>query len=126
MRIAALITVIIVGTRPIRLAGAVEAVVSAYDRFTDAFAKEGKAPQRVEEGSEEAYLMACFHKARARGKLNSVESLRAALEGYKWLVAYFEQNDVDGMKDEAQICREMAELLPRRIEMVAAKKGAAS
>ena len=40
-------------------------VVELYDKFAKGFAdKEGAPPQSVEEGSEHAYLMAHFHKAR--------------------------------------------------------------
>lgn len=102
-----------------KLAPTVQLVVDSYAKFIDAFRKEGKLPDRVEEGSEQAYLMAHFHTARALGKRHNVESLSASLDGYKYLVTYFEANTVEGMEDEAKICKEMAELLPRRIEMVA-------
>ena len=48
-----------------KLAGAVASVVELYDKFAAGFAdKAGAPPQTVEEGSEHAYLMAHFHKAR--------------------------------------------------------------
>jgi hypothetical protein len=56
-------------------------------------------------------------QARAQGKLHGAESLRGSLASYQVMVAYFDANKVEGMDDEAQICREMAELLPRRIDM---------
>ena len=108
-------------------------------------------PEQVEEGSEHAYLMAHFHKARALGKLQGLESLRGSLASYQLLVQYFDANpkvrvrdrlrlrlrlrvrarvssnpspkptQCAGMAEEAEICREMAELLPRRIDMEASK-----
>ena len=107
----------------------------------------------MEEGSEHAYLMAHFHKARALGKLQGLESLRGSLASYQLLVQYFDANpkvrlrdrvrlrlrlrlrvrarvssnpspkpnQCAGMAEEAEICREMAELLPRRIDMEASK-----
>ena len=57
--------------------------------------------------------------AAAEALLHSVEALRDSLAAYKYLVEYFDENAVEDMDDEAQICREMAQLLPRRIEMVA-------
>ena len=97
----------------------VATVIEAYDSFLKGFYKDGAPPSKVEEGSEQAYLMAWFHKARAHGKLHSVEALRDSLAAYKYLVEYFDTNQVEDMDDEAQICREMAQLLPRRIEMAA-------
>ena len=103
-----------------KLAPTVQLVVDSYAKFIGAFRKEGALPTgRVEEGSEQAYLLAHFHTARALGKRHSVEGLTASLDAYKYLVTYFEANTVEGMEDEAKICQEMAELLPRRIEMVA-------
>ena len=48
-----------------------------------------------------------------------MESLSGSLRSYQLLVRYFDANSVQGMDDEAGICREMAELLPRRIDMAA-------
>jgi len=106
-----------------KLAGAVASVVELYDKFAKGFAdKQGAPPQSVEEGSEHAYLMAHFHKARALGKLHDVESIGGSLASYQLLVKYFDANPkCEGMSEEAEICREMAELLPRRIDMEANK-----
>ena len=85
-------------------------VVELYDKFAKGFAdKQGAPPQSVEEGSEHAYLMAHFHKARltlspspnphpkltllltayvkarALGKLHDVESIGGSLASYPLL-----------------------------------------
>ena len=53
----------------------------------------------MEEGSEHAYLMAHFHKARALGKLQGLESLRGSLASYQLLVQYFDANPKVRIRD---------------------------
>ena len=56
-------------------------------------------PEQVEEGSEHAYLMAHFHKARTLGKLQGLESLRGSLASYQLLVQYFDANPKVRIRD---------------------------
>lgn len=62
-----------------------------------------------------AFLTANFHIARAFSRLDDVESLRGSLRAYEYLHGYYHRNKVNGMESEAAVCKEMVELLPRRI-----------
>ena len=57
----------------------------------------------MEEGSEHAYLMAHFHKARALGKLQGLESLRGSLASYQLLVQYFDANPKVRVRDRVRL-----------------------
>jgi hypothetical protein len=112
-----------------KLAQPVQLCVESYAEFLEAFDGKmspelGLAPahdrDRVEESQEQAYLTAHFHIARARGKLESVDSLTAALREYEFIAAYITKHGVSGMEEEAHSCREMASLLPRKISQLAA------
>jgi len=93
--------------------------VTAYGAFLSRFEKKpedgGGQPDRVEEESESAYLTANFHVARAWSRLEDVESLRQSLHAYEYLDSYLRRNRVEGMETEAAVCKEMVELLPRRL-----------
>lgn len=71
-----------------------------------------------------AFLTAHFHIARAFSKLDDVESLRQSLKSYEYLSNYYRRNKVVGVESEAAICKEMVELLPRRIAECNARRGA--
>ena len=74
------------------------------------------APEKVEDEQERAYITCRFHLARAHGKLDSPESLGAALRQYELITAYLTRNKVEGMEQEAEVCSEMVELLPHKIK----------
>ena len=59
--------------------------------------------------------------ARAKGKLPGPDHIAATLEEYKILDGYFKRHTVEGMDEEAKVCREMVELLPMKIN--AARRG---
>ena len=75
---------------------------------------------KVDEGSDEAFITAHFHVARARGKLPTVDSLKESLKEYEFIAAYLKAHPIAALAGEAQICDEMIELLPRRIAGIAA------
>ena len=97
----------------------VEAVAGAYASFLKRFEVEGKPPDKVEAEQEDAFVTAHFHTARAYGKLVGVEWQRRALAEYELLDGYFTRTPVEGMEEEAKVCKEMAELLPMRIAQLA-------
>ena len=47
--------------------------------------------------------------------MEDVASLRESLRSYEYLDGYLRRNKVEGMQAEGAVCREMVELLPRRI-----------
>ena len=99
----------------------VEGVVEACDAFLSRFVVNDKPPDKVEEEQERAYITCRFHLARAHGKLDTPAALGAALKEYQLIRDYLKRNKVDGMEQEAQVCGEMAELLPHKI--AAAERG---
>ncbi|KAL1519830.1 hypothetical protein AB1Y20_023336 [Prymnesium parvum] len=100
-----------------KLAPLVEATVQAYTAFIQRFENKdgGGLPTRVETEAEGAFLTAHFHLARALSRLDEVESLRKSLHSYEYLHNYYRRNKVEGMESEEAVCKEMVELLPRRI-----------
>lgn len=99
-----------------KLEAPVAYAVEACNEFLKRF-DEPKRPDRVEEEQERAYVQTCFQRARAHGKLDlSVDSLALALKEYKYLGEYLTRNKVEGSEDEAAAAKEMASLLPMKIE----------
>lgn len=104
-----------------QLAPLVDGVAHAYAAFFTTFLDaNGVMPTKVDEGSDEAFITAHFHVARARGKLPTVDSLKESLKEYEFIAAYLKAHPIAALAGEAQICDEMIELLPRRIAGIAA------
>ena len=120
-----------------RLLASGRRAVKGYTDFVAAYHEEGKPPQRVVEDEEHGYLTARFHLARLHSKCFSsggarddnkaageAEALARALREYEFLVDYCRRNEPPGFERELDICREMAQLLPQKID--ALKKSSSS
>ena len=98
----------------------------ACHKFLSRFdAKDGTPPAKVDEEQERAYITCRFTLARAHGKLPTLDGMTASLTEFERIDAYLRRNKVDGMEEEAKMCREMVELLPHKIA-AAQKKAAGS
>jgi len=102
-----------------------------YGTFVDSFHLDGKVPDRIEKDSCRAYLTARLNRARLRTKMHglgrdeSVREHREALREYEWILDYGARHaevtspDI-GMAQELQLCREMAEMMPSKLDRMAA------
>jgi tetratricopeptide (TPR) repeat protein len=88
----------------------------ACRKFLSRFdAKDGTPPAKVDEEQERAYITCRFTLARAHGKLPTLDGMTASLTEFECIDAYLRRNKVEGMEEEAKMCREMVELLPHKI-----------
>ena len=69
----------------------------------------------MDEEQERAYITCRFTLARAHGKLPTLDGMTASLTEFECIDAYLRRNKVEGMEEEAKMCREMVELLPHKI-----------
>ena len=94
---------------------AVDACTAFLSRFDTG---EGGKPtgNQVEEAQERAYLQCHFHRARAYGRIETPDSLGKALNNYELIRDYLTKYKVEGMEQEMQASKEMAELLPHKIK----------
>jgi len=99
-----------------KLGKEVEAVAQACTAFLSRFDDEkGAPPAKVDEEQERAYLTCRFQLARAHGKLPTPDGIAASLQQYTVIDGYMRSNAVQGMEEEAKVCREMVELLPHKL-----------
>lgn len=54
--------------------------------------------------------------SKSHGAGSEAEALAQALIDYEFVASYCKRNRVEGFEAEAQLCGEMAELLPTKIE----------
>ena len=97
-----------------RIEAAVDTAVEACKDFISRLEPDGVLPSRVDEEQERAYIQAHFHLGRAYGKLDSPQSLSSSLEEYKLISDYLQRNQVEGMAQEAAVCKEMVRAPARR------------
>lgn len=97
--------------------------VKFYTLFLQSFRDaQGNIPEKVPEGEEEEYLLAQVQLAMLYYKMydkkneeRRIEDLVTSLELYTAFLKYVEKHTIKGMDERVQVCREMAELLPTKI-----------
>lgn len=103
--------------------------IKGYTDFVVAYHEGGQPPQRVEEDEEHGYLTARFHLSRLHSKCfpseaadgpGEAEALARALREYEFLVDYCKHNEPKGFEQELDICSEMVQLLPAKIDAIKA------
>jgi len=108
-----------------RLAPIAQKAGEFYGRFFDMFNDaDGKPPERVDEENEEVFINAHFAMARAFGKVETADMLSKSLNAYDFAVKYAARHNVDFMRDELALAREMVELLPTKIGALRRKEAA--
>lgn len=91
--------------------------------FIKSFEREGRAPEDpVEESFLQSFLAAHFTLAQLFSKLcgtqpgDEVEFWRKTLIEYEWIVRFLDMHNITGVfVEEADICRQMVQLLPLKI-----------
>nr|XP_008113404.1 PREDICTED: KIF1-binding protein [Anolis carolinensis] len=102
-----------------------------YELFLDSLRNPDKVfPETLEEDVLRPALVAKFHIARLYGKLitsdskKQLENMQASLDYYSFLVEYCEKHAdaIQSVETELELSREMAGLLPARMERLRAKQ----
>ena len=84
--------------------------------------KRKQPPSKVPDDEERTYLTARFVRGRvvskSHGMGSEADALAEAMVEYEFIVDYCKRNSVKGFEQEAQLCAEMAELLPTKIDNI--------
>lgn len=101
--------------------------IKFFQSFLDSLKRNGKLPENFDEDSVRPALVAQFYIARLYSKLicadrrGKVENLKKSLDIYQYLVKYCDTHpDMPELvfKDELEVSREMAQLLPLKMDKV--------
>lgn len=101
--------------------------IKFFQSFLDSLKRNGKLPDTFDEDSVRPALVAQFYMARLYSKLicadrqGKVENLKKSLDIYKYLVQYCDTHPdlPEGtFKDELDVTREMAQLLPLKMDKI--------
>eukprot|EP00929_Paragymnodinium_shiwhaense_P087163 TRINITY_DN47445_c0_g1_i1.p1 TRINITY_DN47445_c0_g1~~TRINITY_DN47445_c0_g1_i1.p1 ORF type:complete len:739 (-),score=205.21 TRINITY_DN47445_c0_g1_i1:2-2218(-) len=108
--------------------------VKYYSIFIDSYHTDGKVPESIDPDHVRAYLLARMHRARLRCKTKGLaideqmEGNKLALWEYEWILNYAarhpecEEKPEIGMIKELHFCREMAGMLPSKLNRLAARR----
>lgn len=98
-----------------------------FQSYLDSLKRNGKLPETFDEDSVRPALVAQFYIARLHSKLicaakrDKVENLKKSFDIYRYLVRYCDSHPhmPEGVfKDELDVSREMAQLLPLKMDKV--------
>ncbi|XP_069466714.1 KIF-binding protein isoform X2 [Ambystoma mexicanum] len=104
--------------------------IKYYEMFLDSLkSPDKKVPERLEEDVVRPALVAKFHIARLYGKLitadgkKQLENMQTSLEYYSFLVEYCDKNEdaIKVVETELELSKEMATLLPTKMERLRVK-----
>eukprot|EP00026_Physarum_polycephalum_P001145 Phypoly_transcript_01146.p1 GENE.Phypoly_transcript_01146~~Phypoly_transcript_01146.p1 ORF type:complete len:545 (+),score=83.59 Phypoly_transcript_01146:1989-3623(+) len=100
--------------------------ISFFTKFLKMFEVKDKEPEKIDPDQLEAYFMARFSLARLYSRLISdhpeilVKTLKQSLAQYEWVVNYAEKHpEASAYEAEVSVCRQMASLLPMKIQNIA-------
>lgn len=101
--------------------------IKFFQSFLDSLKRNGELPEKFDEDSVRPALVAQFYIARLYSKLlcadkrGKVENLKKSLDIYQYLVSYCDTHPdmpEGSFKDELDVSREMARLLPLKMDKV--------
>lgn len=101
--------------------------IKFFQNYLDSLKRHGKLPETFDEDSVRPALVAQFYIARLYSKLicadkrGKVENLKKSLDIYQYLVKYCDSHTdlpEGAFKDELDVSREMAQLLPLKMDKV--------
>ena len=101
--------------------------IGQWDHFVELFRNpDGKLPDTIDEQNVHIFLTAHMNRARLFTHLiyppqEAIRYVQRALETYKWVATYSANHKKDlnpSFQDNIEYCKEMIELLPKKIEML--------
>jgi hypothetical protein len=100
--------------------------ISMWNAFLKSFEHQGKLPEKLDEEAIDPFLHAHFYLARlhqrllARAPAMQLANLARGLERYEYVARYVADRDLPNMHDEVDICKQMTELIPLKMERLRA------
>lgn len=107
--------------------------IDYYEKFIKSFNNlEGKTPDKIPTEDERPFLVAWFCKGRLFSKIivqspsDKINFIQKSMECYKFLVDYCDshKDTIAKVKSELDICNEMVQILPAKMQVLLSSNGA--